>query len=114
MREWTQNLGKTYGYYEGHYPILVTSDISMIQEVFIKQFANFTGRKHVPAQYTDDNDQVNVGTASKSIWKRHRTILNPTFSVIKLKELFPLMKICSDRFIKRLDENLNKEFDISV
>jgi cytochrome P450 len=80
LREWTQRLGKTYGYYEGHYPILVTSDSNMIQEVFIKQFSNFTGRKHVPAQYTDENDQVNVGTASKATWKRHRTILNPTFS----------------------------------
>jgi len=86
----------------------------MIQEIFIKQFANFTGRKHVPAQYNDNNEQVNVGTANKSVWKRHRTILNPTFSSSKLKELFPLMKICSDRFIKRLDENVNKEFNISM
>ena len=34
-----------FRYYEGHFPILVTSDIGLIQEVFIKQYANFSGRK---------------------------------------------------------------------
>jgi hypothetical protein len=37
--------GKTYGIYEGHIPILVTSDIDIIQEVFIKQFSSFMARK---------------------------------------------------------------------
>jgi hypothetical protein len=32
-------------YFEGHYPILVTTDVELIQEIFIKQFNNFTARK---------------------------------------------------------------------
>lgn len=32
-------------YYEGHVPTLVTSDLEIIQEVFIKQFNNFSARK---------------------------------------------------------------------
>ena len=32
-------------YYEGHWPVLVTSDLDIIQEVFIKQYANFSARK---------------------------------------------------------------------
>ena len=32
-------------YYEGHTPILVTSDLEMIQEIFFDQFENFTARK---------------------------------------------------------------------
>jgi len=32
-------------YYEGHLPILVTSDCEIIQEVFIKKFGNFIARK---------------------------------------------------------------------
>ena len=35
----------TYGVFEGHTPILVTSDPDLIQEVFIKQFSNFVARK---------------------------------------------------------------------
>ena len=34
-----------YRYYEGHYPVLVTSDLDLIQEVFIKQSKNFSARK---------------------------------------------------------------------
>lgn len=45
MRQWTKKYGKTYGYYEGHLPIIVTSDLEIIQEVFIKQFGNFVARK---------------------------------------------------------------------
>lgn len=32
-------------FYEGHLPILVTSDLNIIQEVFFKQQANFMARK---------------------------------------------------------------------
>ena len=45
LREWTKQFGKTYGIYEGHLPILVTSDVDIIQEVFIKQFSSFIARK---------------------------------------------------------------------
>lgn len=45
VNKWTKELGQTYGYFEGHLPILVTSDLEIIQEVFIKQFNNFSGRK---------------------------------------------------------------------
>ena len=32
-------------FYEGHYPVLVTSDLEIIDEVFFRQFANFSGRR---------------------------------------------------------------------
>lgn len=43
--QWTKTYGKTYGYYQGHLPILVTSDLDIIQEVFIKKSKNFSARK---------------------------------------------------------------------
>jgi hypothetical protein len=41
----TKKYGKTYGIFEGHLPIMVTSDLDIIQEVFIKQSTNFSARK---------------------------------------------------------------------
>lgn len=32
-------------YFEGHLPVLVTSDVDMIQEIFIKKFPHFSARK---------------------------------------------------------------------
>ena len=34
-----------YRYYEGHTPVLVTSDIELIDEIYYKQFSNFSARK---------------------------------------------------------------------
>ena len=51
IRNWTELYGKTYGYYEGHRPILVTSDLDIVNEIFIKQFNNFTGRKVIQTIY---------------------------------------------------------------
>lgn len=45
LKEWTWKYGKTYGYYEGHLPILVTSDLNLIEQIFIKQYSNFSARK---------------------------------------------------------------------
>lgn len=45
LREWTKIHGKTYGYYEGHQPILVTSDLELVQEICIKQSTNFAAKK---------------------------------------------------------------------
>lgn len=45
MQEWTKKYGKTFGYYEGHTPMIVTSDLDLIQEIFIKQFNNFSARR---------------------------------------------------------------------
>jgi hypothetical protein len=32
-------------FYEGHQPVLVTSDLDIIQEIFIKQYSNFAARR---------------------------------------------------------------------
>jgi hypothetical protein len=34
-----------YRYFEGPLPVLVTSDLDIVKEVFIKDFSKFTGRK---------------------------------------------------------------------
>ena len=110
LQKWSKIYGTTYGYYEGHYPIMVTSDTELIREIFITKSSNFAARKFVPAQYKDNDFDTNVGSSSKLRWKRLRNILQPTFSPQKLKEILPLMRTCADRFIHKVEENLDKEF----
>ena len=45
LQEWTEKYGKTYGYFQGHTPMIVTSDLDFINEVFIKQYKNFSAKK---------------------------------------------------------------------
>jgi hypothetical protein len=42
-----------------------------------------------------------------------RNIMNPTFSSSKLRELGPLMIMCTDRLVAKLHENIDIEIDIS-
>jgi len=44
-RVWANEFGKTYGYFEGPSPVIVTSDKDVLCEVFVKQFKAFHARK---------------------------------------------------------------------
>ncbi len=68
-------------------PVLVTSDLDIIQEIFIKQYANFSARKRAPLAYDDDHPSLGLFAATRSRWKRMRVIMNPTFSTAKLREV---------------------------
>nr|UOU03274.1 cytochrome P450 3045C1 [Brachionus rubens] len=111
LRDWTNKYGKTYGYYQGHLPILVTSDLDVIQDVFVKQSSNFSARKRVFGSRDDDSPDHMLFTASRSRWKIIRSIVNPTFSSAKLRELGSSLIKCTDRLNQVLD--LEKEIDIS-
>lgn len=111
LQDWTTIFGKIYGYYEGHLPVLVISDLQMIQEIFIKQFANFSARKMMPLQPSDDSPALSLLLATKSRWKRMRNTMNPTFSSAKLKEINPLVVLCVDRLVNVLKDK--KEINIA-
>lgn len=113
IREWTQKLGKTYGYYEGHLPVLVTSDLDLIQQIFVKQFANFSARKKMAINKRENANRLSLFQSSKLRWKRLRNIMNPTFSTSKLRELSPLMIKTADRLVDALKQvETEKTFNI--
>ncbi|CAF0718008.1 unnamed protein product [Brachionus calyciflorus] len=105
LKKWTDIYGKTYGYFEGHLPILVTSDLDIIQEVFIKQSSNFSARKKGPLRRKDDDPNLDLFQSTKNRWKRMRMIMNPTFSSAKLRELGPILVNCTDRLIDVLNQD---------
>nr|QVK45584.1 cytochrome P450 [Brachionus paranguensis] len=110
LREWSKEYGKTYGYFEGHLPVIVTSDLEFIQEVFIKQSTNFSARKKGFLSRKDDDPNSDLFQSTKGRWKRMRMIMNPTFSSAKLRELGPILVNCADRLI----DVLNKEGDAKI
>ncbi|CAF1007044.1 unnamed protein product, partial [Brachionus calyciflorus] len=113
LREWSKKYGKTYGYFEGHQPVIVTSDLELIQEVFIKQSTNFSARKKSYLTRKDNGPDASLFLSTRSRWKRQRTIMNPTFSSAKLRELGPILVSCADRLIDILDKDNKMELNIS-
>nr|AHL88986.1 cytochrome p450 3045C3 [Brachionus koreanus] len=113
LRDWTKQYGKTYGYFEGHLPVIVTSDLDIIQEVFIKQSTNFSARKKGFLSRKDDDPNSDLFQSTKGRWKRMRMIMNPTFSSAKIRELGPILVNCADRLIDVLNKDGN-EAEINV
>jgi len=93
-------------------PIIVTSDLEILEQVFIKQFSNFAARKYAPHQYSD-NSVPDLLLSSKETWRRLRSIISPTFSQAKMRELFPLLQMCSDGFLRLVEENCEEEMNVA-
>jgi thromboxane-A synthase len=89
--------------------VLVTSDLKLVEEVFIKQSHNFSARIDIIDFLSDDT----VLTAEKGKWKRLRSIMNPTFSSAKLKDMVPVMGKCVDRLTSKIALNTNVDLKLS-
>lgn len=115
VQEMTKEYGKTFGIFEGHVPYLVTSDLEVIQEVFIKQFNNFSIRKKFPLTAPENADYKNLISSNlPGRWKRMRLIMNPTFSSLKIREMGPLLIKCVDRLIETFENRQEEEIGISI
>ncbi|GMR46086.1 hypothetical protein PMAYCL1PPCAC_16281 [Pristionchus mayeri] len=100
IHEWTKEYGKVYGYKEGVRNVLVTSDLDMITEVFVKQFDNFYARRAPPLpQDLDNNPKVNLFESRGARWKRLRGLASPSFSINSLKKIRPIVEDSAIRMV---------------
>lgn len=114
-RIWCKDYGKTYGYFEGPTPVLVTADKDLLSEVFVKKFKKFHARKIWPVQVDPDRDEeVHMFFARGERWRRLRSIANPAFSTSKMRMLSPMISKQIDKFIEVLDtrHSNNEEFNM--
>ncbi|CAF1349248.1 unnamed protein product [Adineta steineri] len=111
LESWTKQYGKIYGIYQGTVPTFVVSDPDFLQEVFIKQFPVFQGRHEISVRKPND-----VASSSGAKWRRHRHIINPTFSAAKLKMMSPLINGCISNLMEKLADHAtnNSQFNIYV
>ncbi|XP_028644431.1 cytochrome P450 3A25 isoform X2 [Grammomys surdaster] len=98
--------GKIWGFYDGPQPMLAIMDPEIIKLVLVKEcYSVFTNRRPFGP----------VGFMKKAItisedeeWKRLRTLLSPTFTSGKLKEMFPIMKQYGDILVRNLRQEEEK------
>ncbi|XP_005413823.1 PREDICTED: cytochrome P450 3A5-like isoform X1 [Chinchilla lanigera] len=98
--------GKIWGLYEGRQPVLFITDPDMIKTVLVKEFYSaFTNRKSIrPAVLM----RKSLTSSEDEQWKRIRTLLSPTFSSGKLKEMFPIIEQYADVLLKNLKREAEK------
>ncbi|CAF3371406.1 unnamed protein product, partial [Rotaria sp. Silwood2] len=90
-------------------PVYIVSDVSFLQEVFVTQFSKFNGR-HVPLlTHILGQDRLHVFASSGDQWRRHRHILVPAFSSLKLTKMSSKINQCVKNFV-----DLTKDGDVNI
>lgn len=82
--------GKTWGIFDGRQPVLCITEPAMIKAVLIKEcYSLFTNRRNfrLNGQLYDA-----VSIAEDDQWRRIRSVLSPSFTSGRLKEMFDIMK----------------------
>uniref|UniRef100_A0A8C6XFY1 unspecific monooxygenase n=1 Tax=Naja naja TaxID=35670 RepID=A0A8C6XFY1_NAJNA len=104
--------GKIWRLYDGCQPIIAVLDPSVIKAVLVKEcYSTFTNRRAFPAPNLLRNA---VSMAQDEQWKRIRTVLSPTFTSGKLKEMFPIIKHYGEILIQNVQKKMENDEPIDV
>jgi len=115
IHNWTKQFGRIYGYFEGHTPVLVVSDPDILDKIFLKYFSKFHSRRQFPLEDRSTAKGVHLFSATGNEWRRQRSIINPTFSPLKIKRMLPIINDCISTLMTKLEECRNIDssgFDI--
>ncbi|XP_058536718.1 cytochrome P450 3A6-like [Ochotona princeps] len=104
--------GNMWGLFDGRQPVLVITDPEMIKTVLVKEcYSVFTNRR----SFGPVGFMKNTLTNSKDEeWKRLRTLVSPTFTSGKLKEMLPIIAHYGDVLVKNLSQEAEKGKPINV
>ncbi|KAK9540653.1 hypothetical protein VZT92_003093 [Zoarces viviparus] len=99
--------GKVWGIFDGRKPVLCITDPAMIKAVLIKEcYSVFTNRRNIRL-----NGQLYdaVSIAEDDQWRRIRSVLSPSFTSGRLKEMFSIMKHHSANLTSSMKKKADKD-----
>uniref|UniRef100_A0A672U7N0 Uncharacterized protein n=1 Tax=Strigops habroptila TaxID=2489341 RepID=A0A672U7N0_STRHB len=101
--------GKIWGIFDGRQPVLVVADPILIKNILVKEcYTIFTNRRNFRLNGILES-AITVTEDEK--WKRIRTVLSPTFTSGKLKEMFPIINHYGEKLVKNVEKKAaNDEF----
>uniref|UniRef100_A0A6Q2X837 unspecific monooxygenase n=1 Tax=Esox lucius TaxID=8010 RepID=A0A6Q2X837_ESOLU len=107
-----QKYGRIWGIYDGRQPVLCTMDRTMIKTILIKECYNiFTNRRNFQM-----NGELYDGltVAEDDTWKRIRSVLSPSFTTGRLKEMFGIMKQHSSNLLNGMKKKAENGLAIEL
>lgn len=112
MSDIIKTYGRVCGYYLGRRPVVVIADPDMLRQVMVKDFSSFPNRMTIRFATKPMTDCLLL--LRNEQWKRVRSILTPSFSSAKMKEMAPLINTATDALMKNLDVHAEsgEPFDI--
>ncbi|XP_024061005.2 cytochrome P450 3A9-like isoform X1 [Terrapene carolina triunguis] len=107
-----QKYGKIWGLYDGRQPVLAILDSTLIKTVLVKEcYTTFTNRRSFGPTGVLKSA---ISIAEDEQWKRIRTVLSPTFTSGKLKEMFPIMTHYGKVLVRNVQKQVEKDEPIAV
>ncbi|XP_062999709.1 cytochrome P450 3A9-like [Elgaria multicarinata webbii] len=108
----SEKYGKVWGLYDGRQAVLAVLDPIIIKAILVKEcYTTFTNRrslkvagvfKHILPRTEDEQ------------WKRIRTVLSPTFTSGKLKEMFPIIKHYGEVLMRNVQRKMENGETLAV
>ncbi|CAM4923275.1 unnamed protein product [Rotaria socialis] len=93
--------------YDGSKPGIIVGDPDLIKQIMVKDFHIFTNRR--PVKTTHPIMSKFLSSLVGEEWKRVRSIVTPTFTSSKMKNLFHIMKNSSNDMLEKLEKAAAEE-----
>lgn len=93
--------GRVCGYYIGRRPVVVVADPDILRQVMVRDFSSFPNRMALNFATKPMTDCLLMLRNER--WKRVRSILTPSFSAAKMKEMVPLINTATDSLMNNLN-----------
>ncbi|KAI0240414.1 Cytochrome P450 3A24 [Lamellibrachia satsuma] len=102
-----QKYGNVVGYFMGSRPCILVADHDMLKTIMVKDFANFqNGRKFSDTSRSLTNSLLLLRDEH---WKYVRSLLAPTFSSAKLKQMTSHINACSKLLMRNLEAQVDNK-----
>lgn len=101
--EYGKKYGKVYKMYMGRSPMITVADPEILKHILVKDFDKFRNRP----DFMRSNPPLDIGmfSARDDTWRRIRSVLTPTFSLLKLKEIVPIIENASGLLLSKLERS---------
>ena len=94
--------GKIYAVCLGRLPTIVIAEPEVLKKLLVKEFSSFRNRSDA----VNPPPPLNCGllAAKNEQWKRIRSILSPSYTTGKMKQMIPLMEDAVNVLMKKLED----------
>ena len=101
MFENMKRYGKIFAVYIGRLPAIVILDPDVLKQILVKDFSSFRNRSD--AGKPPPPLENNLFAARNEQWKRIRSILTPSYTSGKMKQMIPLMEDVVNVLMEKLE-----------
>ena len=104
--EYAKKYGKVYKMYMGRSPMITVADPEMLKHILVKDFEKLRNRPDF--MRTNPPIESNLFAARDEQWKKVRSLLTPTFSSLKLRQILPIIEDAANVLVGKLERSADE------